>query len=509
MKSARGVSFTLSFLMMLSKPLGYVRTLIIAWAFGTSAGIDAYHVANVIVALFAEGLGIAIESAVLPEMVRVRKELGDESGSRALLAVITRIVFFLTVLLCAAFAIAPGVLIRIFASGFDAERIRMGAVMIWCLLPFTVTTMTRPLAGTWALFNEKYTLSSICGMAFNFVAIPTLLLLIPVIGVYSVAVCMSAANLVTLSIFLVSLRGVPVRTPVSLIPPGSLSKVGLNVLFSLLITSSGTLYLLVDRYFASRLPAGSVAAIGYGGSILLIMNAAVLSPLSFFLAKISRLVTENLDEAENAVRQSVALAIAYILPACFIAAAAARPLISLVYGWGNFDARSVDMTATCLAGYSLGMVFAVGCNILYRFAQARQRLGRITPLLYVSVCVNALLNWILVTRFGLLGLALATSLAQIISFVIYYKSMMGYPLGRFLIRSKFFHQLALVSVCAILTWKSGGFGAAAQCAAAVALFAAYLFAAEAAGFMPHVPEHWRPKSLLAFLSSSLRSFAKN
>jgi murein biosynthesis integral membrane protein MurJ len=498
-KSSRGVSFTLSFMAMLSKPLGYIRTLLIAWMFGTSAGMDSFHAASGIVALFAGNIGMAVESAVLPEMERIRRETGGESGCDSLFAAVAWLLLLVVVLICAAMALFPEVLIKFFASGFDPERIRTGVLMIWWLMPFAVMNMLRPMVDTWALFTERYTLSSICGLAFNFVAIPTLLLLQRVVGVYSVAACMSFGNAATFLIFFFGLRGVPLRVRMESVRAGSLSRVVLNALFSMLIISSWTLYMIVDRYFASRLPVGSISAISYGGMIQGLMSLIIVTPLTVFLAKVSRLVAESPEEAGCVVRQTIALVVAYSLPMGFISASAAKPIISVVYGWGNFGYNSVNMTAICLAGYNIGLVFVVAGLVLYRYAQAQQRLGRMIHLFYVLVGIGALLDWLMVGRWGLWGLALATSITNMLSFIVYYKVMMDDSLTAFLVRSKFFWQLAAVSVFTAAVWWSGRLGMIVQSVSAAAAAAVYLFAAERAGLMPLVPEHWRPRGLFSFM----------
>ncbi|MDR3320912.1 MAG: hypothetical protein LBS93_00570 [Synergistaceae bacterium] len=499
-KSARGVSFTMTFFTMLGKSLGYLRTLIIAWAFGTSAAMDSYHAASGIVSLFAGGIGNAVESAVLPEMERVRKESGD-SAFRSLFAAVSWFVILLVALLCAALAIAPGLLVRFVASGFDAERVRIGAIMIWWLVPYAAISMYRPITEVWALCSERYTLSSICSLAFNFVAIPALLLTSPAIGAYSVAACMSIGYSVTFIIFLSALKGQPSRFIASVIPFGSVRRIWANTFYSLLLSSSGTIYMIVDRYFASRLPVGSVAAISYGSVLLGLFTVAIVSPLTFFLAKMSRLVLDDLDEARNTVRQTISIVMAYALPVGFFTAVAARPIISLIFGWGSFDACSVEMTATCLAGYNIGLVFAIAATVVYRYAQALQRLDRMIPLIYAMLGVNTLLDWFMVGRLGLFGLALATSGTQVLSFAIYYTVIMNGSLWKFLIESKFFQQITGVALCALLVAVVGRFGMTFQFAAAAAMTAIYLLAAERAGIMPCVPPHWRPRGLAMYLAS--------
>jgi putative peptidoglycan lipid II flippase len=505
-KSSRGVYFTLSFLTMLSKPLGYLRNLIIAWAFGTSAGMDAYNAAMSVINLFAGGVGIAVESSVLPEMERIRNESGGDTRlTSSLFAAAVWIALTLTAILCAAIAIAPGVLVRFLASGFDEERVRMGALMIWWLSPLAAISIFRPLAEVWALFNERFTVSAFCAISFNFFAIPALLLLKSVIGPYAVAACMSAGYTASFTIFLAVIKGLPLKIAPPFISTGSLSRIAANGFFSMLISFSSTLYVIVDKYFASRLPVGSVSALSYGSLLLGIFNTAALTPISFFLAKISRLVTANQHEADGVTKQCIAVALAYALPISLMTAAAAKPIVSAIFGWGNFDDHSVVMTAACLAGYNLGLVFAIPSTILYRYAQARQGLRRLTPFFYSMVALNAFLDWAMVGRWGLWGLSLATSITQAVAFAAWYKLMMPGSLFRFLCDSKFFWQLAAVSACTALVLASAGLGMAAQLSVSLAGIAVYLFAAERAGLMPLVPGHWRPIGLTAFLFEAARS----
>ena len=508
-KSSRGVYFTLSFLTMASKPLGYVRNLIIAWAFGTSAGMDAYHAALGVISLFAGSAGVAVESSALPEMERVRNDSGGDSRAAAsLFAAMAWGTLAVSAVLYAALFIAPGVLIKFFASGFDDERVRMGAVMVWWLLPFAVISVCRPLAEAWALFTERFTTSAFCAVSFNFIAIPALLLLKPAIGPYAVAACMSAGHAVSFIIFFLALKGVPLKITPSLISGKSLSRICANGFLSMLISFCFVLYNIVDKYFASRLPVGSVAALSYGSLLLGMLNTAALTPISFFLARISRLVAVNPSEADETTKQCISVALAYSLPIAFMTAAAAKPIVAVIFGWGNFDERSVAMTATCFAGYNLGLVSAIPSTILSRYAQARQALNRMTPLLYAMTALNALLDLAMVGRWGLGGLSLATSIAQTVSFAISYKLMMPGSLFRFLKDSKFFWQLAVMMPLSALVWAGARLGMAFQFLFCMASIAAYLLAAQRAGLMPFVPEHWRPLALFSFLIRAAGSVIK-
>lgn len=507
-KSARGVSFSLSIIAMSSKPLGYLRTLLIAWAFGTSAGMDAYHLASGIVGLVANSIGTAMESAVLPELARLKKGEGSLEACESVFSFVAFALIAISALFCGVVLIAPGLLIRFFAGGFDAERIRMGAMMLWWLIPFAIATICRPALETWALFTERYTVSGVTAMIFNFVAIPALLLLTPFVAEYAVAGCMSLGHMIALLLFFIAMRGLPLRLRWKNLPLQSLKRIGSNALFSMMLIAAGGLFTIVDRYFASLLPVGSVAAISYGSQMIGIIGLAALIPLTFFLARTSSMVVEDPDEARRFVKQALSVAFAFFMPVGFFVAAAAKPIVSLTLGWGNFGAESVSMTSICLAAYAVGMIFATVATVLYRYAQACQRLVAIVCLTFLLVATNGFLDWLFVARWGLLGLASATSIVQFLSFLFYYKVLMPDSLILFLRDIKFFQQLILVSLFAGAAWWCGRLGLVLQFCATAAVGVFYLLLAERLGLMSGVPDNWHPSSLFRYIATNMRSFLK-
>ena len=69
----------------LSKPMGYLRTLLLAWLFGASAGMDAFYLAMGILSLIGQIVSDVAESALLPRLPRlgdtVRRSMAGASAS--------------------------------------------------------------------------------------------------------------------------------------------------------------------------------------------------------------------------------------------------------------------------------------------------------------------------------------------------------------------------------------------------------------------------------------------
>jgi putative peptidoglycan lipid II flippase len=182
-------------------------------------------------------------------------------------------------------------------------------------------------------------------------------------------------------------------------------------------------------------------------------------------------------------------------------------VISIVYGWGSFGAESVDMTSTALSAYCIGLVFSLMAYLISSYAVAMQRLGTIVCFSLVGIVMNTTLNWLLVQRYGLFGLALATSVTQLLCFAIYFKVMLGGSLLGFALRSRFFQQCLAVSILAWIAWNSRSLGSVPQISVTIGLAALYLPAAGKLGLMPLVPLHWQPLHLAKFFAASVMSYA--
>jgi len=470
--------------------------------------MDAFHLASGIIALFAGNMGNALENAVLPELVRLRERTGNTEGvCRATAAFISCFVIALTVLFIIVIVIAPGVLIRFFAGGFDTDRIVVGARMLWWFIPYTQVIMYKPMLDIWANILERYTLSPMITTLFNFVAVPVLLISMRFIDVYSVAFSMSVGHFVTFSIFIICMRGTPVIWRARDVAWDSVKKICENSAYLLIIFAASTLYTVVDRYFASKLPIGSVAAISYAAMLIGILVALASTPMTYFMSMITKSAVTNKMESLEMLKSAITIAFAYFIPLSTFLTAASGPIISLIFGWGNFDSRSVTMTSLCLASYSVGFAFTVASALISIYARALGRLKAVIVRTYLLVALSAALNYALVYRWGLFGLAISTSLTQMVGFVIFYVVIIDASLIRFLVTAKFFHHLVISSTLAYAASLTSGFGSAVLLFVSVVLLTLYLFTAEKFGLMDPLPLGWRPSQFLKFVVSAAKSYA--
>jgi putative peptidoglycan lipid II flippase len=174
-----------------------------------------------------------------------------------------------------------------------------------------------------------------------------------------------------------------------------------------------TLNVMVDRWVASRLPEGAIAALNFAGRVWNIPITLLASPIAIavFPAFSSMAVDGSaLHAMDDKVRRTVAFLAYIVIPSSVGIVILATPITRLLFQRGAFDATATAITASCVQMYSLGLVFQAVLPILGKVFYAFK--NTVTPLLISLGIVGANMagNIILSRYLGAAGIALATSI---------------------------------------------------------------------------------------------------
>ncbi len=499
-RDARNSALVINLLALACKPFAFAKGLLIAWFFGASLEMDAYNMALGVLGLFVGTATSAMENAVLPALARARAEAaGNTNGAddRDLMALTTWALLAFALLLGTALLIGPGVVVRFFAPGFDQDHLIASKRMMLFLLVYGAAYTMKAALDTWANHTERYTVPQLSLSLTSPVLIVTVLSAHIFLGSYSVALGMSLAFLLAVILEALCLRDYPLRIR-SMPSRTHLIAMGRDFSFCLALVAVGTLYMVVDRYFASQLPVGGVTALNNAVTIFGVAASFGTAPLLIFLAKSSRIAADGGREDE-AFRETAFLALAvalvFCLPAGAALAALAGPTIRLLLGYGAYR-DAVDLTANCLVGYSLGLFFTVACNIFYRVAQAGGMLPRVTAVSLGFVAMNGLLDWLLLEPLGAPGLALATTLTLGVSVVVYgfwllpgfFGRLRGWRAGR---------QTLLALAWAAPLWglcRAAGHWDILLLPLGGAALLGHCWGCERRGWLDFLPPRWRPSA---------------
>ncbi len=500
LRGGRDLTLTSMALSFVGKALGYVRVLLMAHFFGAGAALDAYYIASGVVTLFVTPGTNAFNASALPEL----EHCTNSQKSADLVAALWWITLASCVLIAAILAFASSTIIKLLAPGFEPERLALGKAMVLWLIPYTFAILMRKPYEVWALRQSHYTLPFLWDATFNFFAIPALLLLVSYLGPFSVPATMSLGYV---SLLIVA----SLTTPFPYLPKSwpwrELVNVGWGFILCLGLVGAGALYEVTDRFFASMLPIGSVASLSYALTLFHIPGAIFAPSLLLYLAKACRSAAIDPQMAERELKLTLALVYAYLLPLGIGMAAVGAPLVNILLGHGAFEESAVQTTTACLQAYVIVLPFSVSCQVFARYAQATQSLRIVVTLSYITVGVNALLDWILAPILGAPGIALATSGVWAIQAIVYKRILLPEHVNYRKMAHFFLYVLFALAWAVPLYFLSKQLEWLPLLTMPLCLIG-QLFLSEKAGWLEAIHPAWRPTGLLRYMAGVLGLKAK-
>ena len=426
--AARTVSFVMA-VTLIGKVLGLYRDRLLAVHYSTGPEASAFFTASRIPRVFFDAVfASAIAACFIPVFSEYLEKKGKKEALRFAGSFLTA-VLLLTGALTLAGMVFPGPFVALFADYSDPQTTALAISLTRVMFPTVLFSGAAfSLVGVLQA-QDHFTAPALMSAASNLVIIAYFFTLDEKLGIYGLAGAYLLGWLVQGVILLPPLRRLdsPLRPGLEMRSEG-MKKV-LRLMGPVMVSTwVQPITLAVNSRFGSRLYGGAgVAALEYASNLyLVIAGVFVLSVTNVIFPKLSRLTAGGREEDfQNTVRRTLRLTLFFVLPMSAGLAAVARPLISLIYGGGAFDAFAADITASALGWMSLGMAGYALQNILSRVYFARQE-GKV-PLLAggAAILVNIALCLLLTDKLSVAGLALASAVSATV-----YAMLLLLPLQR-------------------------------------------------------------------------------
>ena len=399
---------------LVSRVLGYVRTVVLGTTFGAGPELDAFFAAfrppDLIYQAVAAG---AMGSALIPVLSGLFAS-GDRARAwRVVETVMNLLLIVLSILAVAAFIAAP-VLVRALAPGFDDAGLSRTTDLTRIMLVAPVMLALGAVATSSLNAEGRFTAAAFAPIVYNVGIIGGALVLGPSIGVAGLAigVVVGAVGHVLIQVppllglgfrpgRTLDLRDEAARRVLTLLGPRALGLGASQVTF------------IVMTALASSQGEGAVSAYSIAFAVLQIPIGVIGVPLGVVIfPSISR--EHALGAVESfvgLVTRSVRLLVFAMVPIAALGIALRIPIVELLFGYGKFDAADIDRTAATLAAFLVGLPAHASIAVLARAFYARQDTR--TPVLaaVLAVVINVALGIAFAGPFGLPGLAIAIAIA--------------------------------------------------------------------------------------------------
>jgi len=177
---------------------------------------------------------------------------------------------------------------------------------------------------------------------------------------------------------------------------------------------------IVDQYFSAQLVIGSIAALSYGIKVPMLVIGLFGIALSKVLLPYFSKLTDNLEHAFLKLKKVLSYNFVVCLGIGIVLFLCSEFIVSLLFERQAFTSEDTQIVYRVQEMYILQIPFYISGMIMSRYLTAINRNSFLVFASSVSLLLNTWLNFILIDRMGVLGLALATSLVSIINTIVIY-----------------------------------------------------------------------------------------
>ncbi|NQU64364.1 MAG: murein biosynthesis integral membrane protein MurJ [SAR324 cluster bacterium] len=399
----------------LSRIIGLVREMIIAYIGGAGEAVDAYQVAFI----FPEILNHILASGFLsitfiPIFSAYLVSQEDEEGWRVFSLILTCFGSLLLILIVVAMLFTPEM---ITLAGFRSQQLSDSAVrMTRIIIPAQFFFFAGGILMAVQFAKEKFLIPALAPLIYNVGIIVGGVILSPWLGMEGFSWGVLAGALVgnfVIQVYGARRVGMRFRICFQFNHP-DLKKyilLTLPLMLGLTMTFSTELF---SRVFGSYLPEGSVSSLNYSLRIMYVLvgifgQAAGVASYPF----LARLLAEKKMVEMNLLLDKTLRLIFLVIPFSVLLIVLRHEVVLLIFQRGQFDAAATSLTADVLAFVLIGTVGFAAQTIVSRGYYASQ--NTLLPTVFGTLAVIASIPvYILGMRWmGVTGVALGLSLSAL------------------------------------------------------------------------------------------------
>lgn len=421
-------------LTLASRITGLVRELLIAAMFGASALTDAFNVAfripNLFRRLFAEG---AFSQAFVPVLAESKERHGEQATHALVDRVATVLAWVLLAFSVLGVALAP-VLVWLMASGLrgaEPGAFESAVAMTRWMFPYiacmSMVALAAGVLNTW----KRFAVPAVTPVLLNLSMIFSAWLGAPWFRRMGVEPIYAVAGGVMLGGVLQLVVQIPALKRLGLLPrlgwrwaevrsawadPGT-QRILRLMGPALLGVSVAQLSLLINTQIASHLAPGSVSWLSYADRLMEFPVALLGVALGVVLMpQLASARAANDAERYSAMLDwGLRLVVLLAVPCALALLTFARPLVAVLYHYGAFTARDVQMTSYALMGWGAGLVGIVAVKVLAPGYYASQDIRTPVRIAIVVLVFTQLLNALLVPYLQHAALALSIGIGALLN----------------------------------------------------------------------------------------------
>ena len=401
---------------MVRAGIGIAKSVLAASYFGTSGPMDIYLVAILLPDLVGR-LSMTGTFNFVP-LYAAERTHSPEAAWRAASKMVSYWLALLLCVLCVGAVLAP-VLVSLIAPGFEGEQVQRAVATCRVLFLMAASVGAARVLALPLIAERRFFAATTSETLFQ-AASTGFLVAFHSWGIDALAWGMVFGGFVQLLAVIIGLGEFRPRLRLDVDLRSKVVRRMFRLTLPTYIGNAGArLNTLVNRGFASMLPAGGVSSLQYAYMLTETPVSLLASPLNeaLFPFLSSQYANDERKAQANLIRALLAIAMLFA-PIAVGTYLLATPLVRCFFERGSFDARSTELTASALQIYAPSILALALSGLLTSAFHARQNTTTPMKVGLIRIGVNAFLCFLLVAPLGHRGIALSNTTAESVKTVL-------------------------------------------------------------------------------------------
>ncbi len=400
---------------ILAKIVGFGRDQVLSYIYGAGMYTDIYFVTMNIPNVIFSAIGAALSTTFIPLYCDINSNFGEEKANKFTNNILS-IVLCLCIVIAALGLVFTEPVLKIFAVGFEGERLAIGVKFTRILISSIVFIGVSNVLTAYLQVKNNFTIPGLISLPQNIIVIISIFLSVKY-GPYSIVwgTLIGMGSQVILLLPFVYKEGFRLKPHIDF-KDSYLKKMVILTGPVFIGVAVNQVNMMVDKNLASMLPEGSISALNFADRlnsfILAMFITSIVAVVYPMLSKLS--YKDNKEEFSEYIVRSCNSIILLVIPISVGAIALSTPIVKLLFERGAFDSQATSMTASALAMYSIGLVAYGLRDIINKVFYSLQDTK--IPMINgaIAMGLNVAINLSLVKSMGHTGLALGTSISALI-----------------------------------------------------------------------------------------------
>lgn len=416
-------TFIVMIISVVSRFLGLVRDMLVSYKFGMSMYTDAYKAAVSVPDTVFTIVGLAISTVFIPMLSKVKYEKNKDEMFKFSNNIIS-ILLVISILAFGLGIIFTDNIVAFMFDGFSNEKFVI-TVFLTRITLFNLLFLSINACYTAMLqVCEDFVVPSILGMFFNAPMIIYLLFFTNT-SIVGLTVANVIGNFLRVAVQLPVLykHGYRFKFYINL-KDERIKKILILIIPVIIGSGANSLNMVVDMKVASSLGDRAISALDFAQKIIVFANTAITTAI---VSVMYPLMANKLNEGDKKgfseyLSKSVSIIALLLVPISIGFILLNKEVISIFYERGNFNASDVTLTSMAFLGYSLVLPFTGVRDILNSSLFSMQKIKITTINGVIGVAANIILSVTLSKIYGVLGVAIASTIAAMITAILLFIS---------------------------------------------------------------------------------------